>query len=149
MKERYWTTPMESESGRRIMVTGRDHMEKIMEKGKHPNLIRVSWRYNQGADGFPDAIDSKLMEEASDLLEETFRKDPVAYLVAITTGDGEREWLFYAGSLPIFGKVFNRALEGMEETLPLEITAESDPEWEAYKEIREATYIPESPEETE
>ena len=145
--ERYWTTPMEAESGARIMVTARDHMEKIREKGKHPNLIRVSWRYNSKRDGFPDDIDAALMERANNLLTETFRKDPVAYLVAITTGDGEREWLFYAASLPIFGRVFNRALEQMEETLPLEITAEADPDWQAYREIRDATYIPETDEE--
>lgn len=142
MKERYWTAPTEAESGRTIMVTGRDCLDKIRESGKFPYLIRVSWKYNSLPNGYPDEIDEALMEQADDALRAAFDADPVAYLAIITTGDGEREWLFYTRSLPIFGKVFNRALADIETTLPVEVSAEEDADWQAYREFYDATYIP-------
>ena len=83
----------------------------------------------------------------TDAFEETFRKDKAAYMVAIYTGEGSRDWLFYTGNLGIFNKVFNRALEDIGETVPFEIEAQSDPDWTDYKEMRELSYIPEDAEE--
>ena len=63
-------------------------------------------------------------------------------MVAIFTGEGCRDWLFYTTSLPIFGKIFNRALEPIEETIPFEIEAQSDPDGEEAPEMQRVTYIP-------
>lgn len=138
---------MEGDGGKTVIVTGRDNIDKIMTGGKFPYLVRVSWEYNAMPDGFPDERDAELMGRVADALEEGFRKDKAAYLVAIYTGEGRRDWLFYTGSLPIFGKVFNRSLESVEETVPFKIDAESDPDWTEYREMREMTYIPEDEEE--
>lgn len=134
---------MEGEGGKTVIVTGRDNMEKIIGSGKMPYLIRVSWSYEQLPDGMPVERDAELMGRVHDAFEATFRKDKVAYLVAVYTGEGRRDWLFYTGNLNIFNKVFNRALEEIEETIPFEIEAQSDPDWSEYKEMREMTYIPE------
>lgn len=147
MAERWWSAPMEGDGGQRVIVTGRDHMEKIIGTGKMPYLIRVSWRYEALADGMPAERDAELMGRVQDAFEKTFRKDKAAYLVAIFTGEGRRDWLFYTGNLNIFNKVFNRALEDIAETVPFEIEAQSDPEWSEYKEMKELTYIPEDEEE--
>lgn len=133
---------MEGDGGKTVIVTGRDFVEKIMDSGKFPYLVRVSWRYNALPDGFPDETDAELMGRVADALDETFRADKAAYIVAIYTGDGRRDWLFYTGSLGVFGKVFNRALAPVEETVPFEIEAQLDPEWTEYREMRELTYIP-------
>lgn len=133
---------MEGETGRTVIVTGRDGVEKAMGSGKFPNLIRVAWRYNALPDGMPEDGDAELMGRVNDAFVDTFHKDKVAWLVAIITGEGRRDWLFYAGNLGIFNKVFNRALEDIEETVPFEIEAEADPDWEEYRSIREQTYIP-------
>lgn len=140
---------MEGDGGKTVIVTGRDHMGKVFESGKFPYLIRVSWRYNALPDGFPDDRDAELMGRVNDALEATFHKDKIAYMVAIYTGDGRRDWLFYAHNLAIFGKVFNRALENIEETVPFEIEAQSDPEWSEYAEMRSLSYIPEDSEEVD
>lgn len=137
---------MEGENGKTVIVTGRDYLDKIIEKGKHPYVVRVSWRYNSLPDGFPDETDAELMGRVNDALTETFNKDKAAYMVAIFTGEGRRDWLFYTGSLPVFGKVFNRALADIPQ-MPILIEAEDDPGWEEYKQMREATYIPEDDEE--
>lgn len=138
---------MEGENGKTVIVTGRDYLDKIIEKGKHPYVVRVSWRYNSLPDGFPDETDAELMGRVNDALTETFNKDKAAYMVAIFTGEGRRDWLFYTGSLPVFGKVFNRALADIEETVPFEIEALEDAAWSEYKEMRELSYIPEDDEE--
>lgn len=137
---------MTGDGGRTVIVTGRDNMEKQMASGKNRYVVRVSWRYNSLPDGMPDEIDAEIMGRVTDAIETTFRKDKAAFLVAIYTGDGQRDWLFYTANLGIFGKVFNRALEDIE-TIPLEIDAQSDPDWEEYNEMRELTYIPPDDEE--
>lgn len=140
---------MEGDGGKTVIVTGQDNLEKIIASGKFKYLISVSWRYNALPDGFPDEVDAELMGRVSDALEATFRKDKSAYIAAIITGEGCRDWLFYAASLTIFGRVFNRALENIEETVPFRIEVQDDPEWSQYKEIRDLTYIPENDEEKE
>lgn len=122
-------------------------MEKQKNSGKYPYLVRVSWRYNAGDDGFPDERDAELMGRVNDALEATFAKDKAAYMVAIYTGEGCRDWLFHTASLPIFQKIFNRALADIEETAPFEIEAREDRDWEEYQEMRELSYIPEDEEE--
>lgn len=147
MAERWWSTPMEGESGRTVMVTGRDNLDKQRDSGKFPYLVRVSWDYNALPDGMPDESDAELMGRVAEALETGFRKDKVAYITAIITGEGKRDWLFYTGNLNIFGKVFNRSLETVPETVPFVIEAESDPQWSAYLDIRSQTYISPDPEE--
>lgn len=81
----------------------------------------------------PDEATSELMEQATDLLAEAFRKDPVAVLTEISTGDDRREWVFQTSSLGIFNKKINQALADLP-LLPLEFDAEEDPDWELYTE---------------
>ena len=138
---------MEGEAGKTVIVTGRDNLEKVIESGKYPYLVRVSWRYNSLPDGFPDEADAELMGRVNDALEATFAKDKAAYMVAIFTGEGRRDWLFYAKSLPLFGKVFNLALAPIEETVPFEIEAQDDAAWTQYLEMRALSYIPKDDEE--
>lgn len=146
MKERWWTAPAEAEDGRTVIVTGRDYLDTIKESGKYVNRVEVSWNYESDSSGMPCEADAKLMEQATDALMAAFKKDKVAYLTGIYTGAGRRDWVFYTKNLNIFGKVFNRALEELD-TMPLLIEAESDPDWDEYREMREASYIPENEEE--
>lgn len=146
MKERWWSAPLEGEHGKSVIVTGRDYLDKIIESGKYPYLIRVSWKYEAQSDGMPVERDARLMGEVTDALLAEFKRDKIAYLVGIYTGEGCRDWIFYAHNLGIFGKVFNRALEEIE-TIPLEIEAQSDPEWSDYQEMRKLSYIPEDDDE--
>lgn len=146
MKERWWTAPAESDDGRTVIVTGRDYLDKERESGKFPYLVRVGWDYDPLPDGMPRDEDAILMEQATDALLSTFKKDKVAYLTGIYTGAGRRDWVFHAHNLNIFGKVFNRALADIPQ-MPIVIEAEDDPGWEEYEQMREATYIPEDDEE--
>ena len=81
----------------------------------------------------PDEPTADLMEQATDLMSETFRKDPVAVLTEISTGDNRREWVLQTSSLGIFNKKINQALSSLP-LLPLEFEAGEDPDWEIYAE---------------
>lgn len=142
MKERWYTAPATAENGRTVMITGRDYMDDVRAAGKHHFLVRVGWNYNALPDGMPEEADARLMEQATDALMAAFKRDKVAYLTGIYTGDGRRDWIFYTKNLAIFGTVFNRALEDVDQ-MPLEIEALDDPDWEEYDEMRAGAYIPE------
>lgn len=133
----WWTAPTQSETGRLIMVTGRKNVEKFRTNPRFNIRVEVSWKYEGDATGMPDLATSQLMEQVQDALTETFRKDPVAVLTGIFTGDDRRDWIFYTLSTNIFGRKLNEALADFP-MLPLEIYCENDAAWAAYDEMAEA-----------
>lgn len=141
MKDKFWTYPAEAESGRKIIITGRDNVDKPRLSGKYIYRLTVSWDYASLPDGMPDDADASVMEKATDLLLEETRRDTAAILTGIYTGDGRRDWVFYTRSLFIFQKILNRALESLPQ-LPLQIEAAEDCGWEEYLDMRAQTYIP-------
>lgn len=132
----WWTTPAEDEAGNLLMVTGREDVEKFRNNVRFSIRVEISWKY--GSDGMPSEKDgtADLIEKADTGLRMVFHKDPVAVLTGVFTGGGERTWVFYTLSTHIFQKKINEALAELP-LLPLEITAENDPEWEAYTEMEE------------
>lgn len=141
MKDKFWTYPAEAESGRKIIITGRDNVDKPRLSGKYIYRLTVSWDYQSLPDGMPADADASVMEQATDLLLEETRRDTAAILTGIYTGDGRRDWVFYTRSLFIFQKILNRALESLPQ-LPLQIEAAEDCGWEEYLDMRAQTYIP-------
>lgn len=143
--DKWWSYPAVGESGRTIIVTGRDRIDDYKDSGKYVYRIDVCWEYNSLPDGMPEDDDATLMEEATDALIEAFKKDRVAVMTGIYTGDGKRDWVFYTKNLKIFSIVFNNALESLP-TIPIVIDAEEDADWEEYTHMREETYVPDEEE---
>lgn len=136
-KDSWWTAPAESEDGHLIMVTGRSDVGKFRTNPHFNIRIEVTWKYDGDSTGMPDTATSQLMEKAQDALLTTLRKDPVAVLTGIFTGDGKREWIFYSLSTNIFGKKLNEALAPFP-LLPITVYCENDPGWEQYDEMSQA-----------
>ena len=135
--ENWWTAPTESESGKLIMVTGRKDVEKFRSNPRYNIRVEVTWKYDGDASGMPDKETSTLMEEVQEALQKEFKKDPVAVLTGIFTGDNQRDWIFYTLSTHIFGRKLNESLASFP-LLPLTIYTENDPGWEEYDEMSEA-----------
>ena len=136
MKEDWWTAPAESEDGRLIMVSGHSGIERFRKNPKFTIRVEVVWTYNKAHDaGMPSDEDAAIMGEATDNFQAILAKDPVAVMTGIFTGAGERTWVFYTLSTNIFQKKLNEAFAPLP-LLPLEITAENDPDWEAYDEMQ-------------
>lgn len=138
--EDWWTSPTESETGRLIMVTGRRDVDKFRNNTRYSIRVEVTWHYTSDSSGMPTITDAELMEKVHDALLDTFKRDPVAVITGIYTGDGRRDWVFYTVSTHIFQRKFNEALQEFP-LLPLEIYAENDPEWAEYAEMRELSEI--------
>lgn len=137
----WWSYPAEAENGQTLIVTGRDNIEKWQKPGKFPVRVTVSWDYTPKPDGMPDDDDAALMEQATDAMLGEFGRDKSAVMTGIYTGAGRRDWVFYTHSLNIFSKVFNRAMSDVPP-LPLSFEADEDPDWNEYREMRDATYVP-------
>ena len=136
ISEDWWTAPAEGDSGRLILVTGRRGMDNVIATGLYRYRVEVTWRYEGDEKGLPAYADSKIMEEVTDALNDSFNRDPVAILTGIYTGDGERNWVFYTRSLHIFQRKFNEVMSPFP-TLPLAFEAEEDPDWQEYREMCE------------
>lgn len=140
LTDEWWTSPAEADNGALVMVTGRRDMEPVIATGKYNYRIEITWKYEAEQNGMPDVATSTVMEEVQDALQADFMKDPVAVLTGIYTGNGERNWVFYAMSVKIFERKLNEDLARFE-LLPLTLYVENDPEWSEYQEMREATEI--------
>lgn len=128
----WWTAPAEGDNGNTVMVTGRKDVAKFRDNPCMRIRVEVDWPY--GNPGMPSDADAHIMETATENLAQEFDRDPVAVMTGIFTGDGHRTWVFYTASINIFNKKLNKALAPLP-VLPLHITAENDPDWEAYSEM--------------
>ncbi len=137
----WWTCPTESEDGRLIMVSGRRDVDVFRRNPRFTILVDITWRYSTAPDAtMPDEATAEMMGDVTDALNDELTKDPVAVMTGIYTGAGERNWVFYTLSTNIFTKKLNAALSDMP-LLPLEISAENDPDWLEYDEMRELSEI--------
>lgn len=133
----WWTAPTESEDGHLILVSGRKDIEKFRTNPRFSIRVEVTWKYDGDDKGMPDRETSTMMEEVQDALQKEFKKDPVAVLTGVFTGDNQRDWIFYTLSTHIFGRKLNEVLAPFP-LLPLTIYTENDPSWEEYDEMAEA-----------
>lgn len=131
----WWTAPAEADDGRLIMVSGRSDVSKFRDNPRFHIRYTISWRYSNAADAtMPTDTDATIMEEVTEALCKALAKDPVAVLTGIYTGAGIRDWVFYTLSTHILTRKLNEALAHLP-VLPLELSAEEDPDWEEYTEM--------------
>lgn len=138
MSHDWWTCPTESLDGRLIMVSGRRDIDKYRQNPRFNIRIEIAWRYDSA--DMPDEPTAIIMEQATEALNAVLDADPVAVMTGIYTGAGERTWVFYTLSTHIFQKKLNEALADLP-LLPLVISAENDPTWAEYDEMRELSEI--------
>jgi len=92
--------------------------------------VFVLWRF-ESADGMPDPVARERMDQLEELLAAHLEEDGFATLVIVSTGDGLREWTFYAESSDELLHRVNAALAGLPP-FPLEIHEADDPGWHYY-----------------
>lgn len=139
-EETWWTCPLEDDKGNRIMVTGRADVEKFRSNPRFSIRVEINLPYSATTDGMPDRASAETLDKVLESLKSELRKDPVAVLTGVYTGAGVRTMVFYTLSTHIFNKKLNQALADLP-LLPLEITAENDPEWLEFQEMEEAVKI--------
>ena len=136
----WWTSPLEDENGNLIMVTGRGDIDKFRSNPKFKIRVTVTIPYKAISSGMPTDEEADQLQAIADSFDTVLKADPVAVLTGIYTGAGERQMVFYTLSTNIYNKKLNLALEPFP-LLPLTITAENDPDWEEYDEMRSLSEI--------
>lgn len=133
----WFTALSESESGQMISVYGRDELKEFMESGKYKERVEITWKYEADKRGLPDEALAEKMELVEEILRKAMeKKDKLAILTGVYTGDGEKVWIFYTRTVRVFGERLNEALASFE-LLPISIYTELDPEWEEYQDMYE------------
>ena len=93
-------------------------------------VLRILWPYEAEHSGaMPSTNDSADMEQFEDRLCDVLEIDAHAFLAAVLTFDGARQWVFYTSDIGECG----RRLEGMPqnaEPYPIQIDAFDDPTWQ-------------------
>ncbi|HEX8914551.1 MAG TPA: DUF695 domain-containing protein [Humisphaera sp.] len=135
-----WTVATTEDDGHPLVFRIRQRPPAYATGPAYPHLMAVQWAYdpNTGAGGMPHPDEVERMGELEELLvaglEETAR---AAFLTAVVTGNGVREWQWYATSPDAAMEQVNAAL-GHLDPFPVEFSFQDDPAWAAYGRLRDA-----------
>jgi hypothetical protein len=102
---------------------------------RQPVRVVLVWGF-QSDTGMPTHDEVQRMDKMEHALERTVEKSGAATLAIVATGEGLREWTYYAVSENEFLAQLNRGLSGHDK-FPIEIHVNDDPEWLAYQYFKE------------
>ena len=131
LTDEWFTALSASETGEAVFITGRERLDEFRRSGKYNERLEIVWRYE--GDMPPDDV-ARQMEAAQELMRKAVEKDKLGILTGIYTGNGERCWVFYTRTVRVFCERLNKALSELP-ALPLELSAELDPDWEEYLDL--------------
>jgi hypothetical protein len=108
------------------------------KQAEFPHLLVISWPFDAAENnGMPSPLDAERMSELEDLLDAGLESPRAAFLTAAVTGNGVREWQWYARNRDTVMELINKTL-GELGPFPIEISLQDDPEWQGYNGIRES-----------
>ena len=134
---RIWATAISTNehNGRRIIFRFAKELTPGFDRASQPVRLIIVWKY-QSESGQPLAEEHQRMNLLEDALESALNQGRgSATLALVSTGEGLREWTYYARSEDEFMARLNFAFAGMPE-FPIEIHPAFDPDWEVYEEFK-------------
>jgi Family of unknown function (DUF695) len=128
--EQIWAIAESVQKGRKTIFRYAETLSPSLTHASHPVQITIVWLYQSENDQpVKEEYDRMvLLEEKLDLVIE---QDCFAALALVATGEGSREWTYYAKSEDEFLSRLNSALAGMPR-FPIEIHIEQDSDWTVY-----------------
>jgi hypothetical protein len=131
-----WATAISRHSGngREIIWRFAETLNPAFDTRLLPDRIIIVWRYEPKT-GLPTAEHHAEMNSFEHLLGPITETEHFAILVLVSTGEGLREWTYYAKSSDEFVDRLNVALRA-GPAFPVEIHVASDPTWSMYCEFR-------------
>ncbi|MEM7261737.1 MAG: DUF695 domain-containing protein [Planctomycetota bacterium] len=104
------------------------------ETGDHQHNLTVLWPYaDEDRLELPEDDVSEAMNLFEDRLCAAWEEDGLAFLAAVLTFDGARQWVFYTRDVEECGKRLE-AMSHEEEQYPIELNSTEDPRWEYVRE---------------
>jgi hypothetical protein len=131
-----WATAISTNehNDRKIMFRYAKELRPTFDRASQPIRFIIVWRY-QSESGQPIADDYRRMNMLEDALESVLKQDGFATLALVSTGEGLREWTYYARSENEFMSRLNYAFAGMP-AFPIEIHPAYDPGWDVYEQFK-------------
>jgi len=139
---RTWATAISThaENGRKIIFRYADELSLAFDPASQPVRIIIVWKY-QSESGLPLAEDNQRMNALEDILDAVLKKDGFATLTLVSTGEGLREWTYYAKSEDEFMARLNYALAGVPK-FPIDIHTAHDPSWFLWEQFKDGVKQP-------
>jgi hypothetical protein len=133
---RVWATAISTnaDNGKKIFFRFAKEFGPSFDRTSQPVRVIIVWRY-QSETGQPIADEFRRMNELEDALAPILDQDRFATLALVSTGEGLREWTYYAQSENEFEARFEHAL-AEHSVYPIEIHAAHDPTWQMYEEFK-------------
>ena len=133
---RTWATAISTnaDSGRKIIFRYAEELSTSFDQARQPVRIIIVWKYVSES-GQPVSEDHQRMNQLEDMLESVLKEDGFTTLALVSTGEGLREWTYYATSENEFMARLNYALAGIP-SFPIEIHVAGDPNWDMYEQFK-------------
>jgi hypothetical protein len=127
-----WSVATGEDNGKPLIFRIRNKAPSFARKKTFPHLLAVCWQYESPNDqGMPPHDVLERMKQLEGLLEPAFESAHQAFLTVVVTGNGVREWQWYARDAEDVMKLVNDTL-GEYEPFPVQFSFQDDPEWEGY-----------------
>lgn len=137
----------ENEEGLPFLLRYRNNLQHFVETGNYNTGLIILWNYTSEDDSLMAGTEEMgLMQKVEDTLVAALEDDLQAVLAFVFTGLNQREWHWYTTDPEESGKRINDALAEFDE-LPIELSAEEDPEWTEYYAIMDGATSEEGSEE--
>lgn len=125
-----WSVGRAEKNGKPLLIRFRSERPQGVQSAAFPYLLSATWSYQPHEHGLPSAEEMVLMDKFEDALA-SLEGSQAAYLMVVLTNDGERDWLWYAGSEEQAMSQVNQALRG-HPPYPVQFSIQKDRAWRAY-----------------
>lgn len=125
------------DDGKPLIFRIRETAPAFATKATFPKLLAVTWQFDPDTNnGMPLQGTVERMQQFEDLLEPVFANARQAFLTVVVTGNGVREWQWYAKDPDAVMKLVNETL-GELDPFPVEFSFQDDPDWLGYSRFLE------------
>jgi hypothetical protein len=132
-----WSIATAEDEGKALIFRIRNEAPTFATRATFQNLLAVSWQFDATSNnGMPLASEVERMQQLEDLLEPVFFNNRQAFLTLVVTGNGVREWQWYARDQNTVMKLVNETL-GELDPFPVQFSFQNDPDWQAYSQFLE------------
>jgi Family of unknown function (DUF695) len=128
-KEDTWFTATGDEEGKPLIF--RSRVKSSVQEANYPNLVTVYWDYETtNESGMPDEEINEFHISFEDTLQ-PLDSEALSHLMLVVTGNGRKEWYWYASDVIVWMERFNELLTRHPE-YPIEIENTFEPDWSFY-----------------
>lgn len=128
-KEDIWFTATGEEDGKPLIF--RSRIKAKTQESDYPNLVTIYWYYEtDDENGIPSVETNDAQIDFEDALE-TLDSEAFGFLMLVVTGNGRKEWHWYASDVETWMNKFNELLTDHPE-YPIEIENSFEPDWSLY-----------------